>query len=143
MKELSIFVDESGDFGAAKGSQAYYLVPFVFHDQSEDISNHVRLLDQSVKQAGFDVEYIHTGPVIRREGVFKAFTYTAICSISICSSTSSAEHSHFLLQQPVNICHEETICYRMIQADAHRHHKSAVFLPVFSPVDDRSKMQIS
>lgn len=74
MKELSIFVDESGDFGAAKGSQDYYLVTFVFHDQSEDISNHVRLLEQSVIQAGFDVEYIHTGPVIRREGVFKEYT---------------------------------------------------------------------
>ena len=31
----------------------------------------------------------------------------------------------------------------MVQADAHRHHQPAVFLTVFSPVDDRSKMQIS
>lgn len=54
-----------------------------------------------------------------------------------------AESYHFLLQQPVHICHEKSIRYRMIQADAHRHHKSSVFLTVFSPVDDRSKMQIS
>ena len=37
MKELSIFIDESGDFGEVKERPAYYLVTFVFHDQKEDI----------------------------------------------------------------------------------------------------------
>lgn len=31
MKELSIFIDESGDVGSCSD---YYLVAFVFHDQS-------------------------------------------------------------------------------------------------------------
>jgi len=34
MKELSVFIDESGDFGESKDNSAYYLVTFVFHDQS-------------------------------------------------------------------------------------------------------------
>ena len=34
MKELSVFVDESGEFGS---SSKYYLVTLLFHDQSIDI----------------------------------------------------------------------------------------------------------
>ena len=30
MKELSVFIDESGDFGEVKERPAYYLVTFVF-----------------------------------------------------------------------------------------------------------------
>ena len=70
MKELSIFIDESGDFGELKEQPAYYLVTLVFHEQKYDISNCVRKLEESTRNAGFDYEYIHTGPVIRREGVF-------------------------------------------------------------------------
>ena len=32
MKELSIFIDESGDFGETQDFNAYYLVTFVFHN---------------------------------------------------------------------------------------------------------------
>lgn len=74
MKELSIFVDESGDFGEVKERPAYYLVTFVFHDQDNDINQQVEKLEKSVKNAGFDVEYIHTGPVIRREDVFAEYS---------------------------------------------------------------------
>lgn len=37
MKELSIFVDESGHFDMTSKTSPYYLVSFVFHDQSLDI----------------------------------------------------------------------------------------------------------
>ena len=37
MKELSVFIDESGDFGDAKERPAYYLVTFVFRNQDNDI----------------------------------------------------------------------------------------------------------
>lgn len=67
MKELSVFIDESGDFGEVKECPAYYLVTFVFHNQDDDIGRQVENLEESVRTAGFDVEYIHTGPVIRRE----------------------------------------------------------------------------
>ena len=74
MKELSIFIDESGDFGEIKERPAYYLVTFVFHNQNNNIEQHVDKLEQSVRTAGFDVEYIHTGPVIRREEVFAGYS---------------------------------------------------------------------
>lgn len=74
MKELSVFIDESGDFGELKERPAYYLVTFVFHNQSISINEQVLKLEQSVKASGFDLEYIHTGPVIRREQVFEKYS---------------------------------------------------------------------
>ena len=70
MKELSVFIDESGDFGEIVEKPAYYLVTLLFHNQGDDIILNVKKLEASVKNSGFDFEYIHTGPVIRREGVF-------------------------------------------------------------------------
>ena len=46
MSELSVFIDESGDFGEYKSVSEYYLVTFVFHDQGEDISDHIQKLDE-------------------------------------------------------------------------------------------------
>jgi hypothetical protein len=74
MKELSIFIDESGDFGVAKEHPSYYLVTFVFHNQENSVEQQVEKLEESVRISGFEVEYIHTGPVIRREEVFVNYT---------------------------------------------------------------------
>lgn len=74
MKKLSIFIDESGDFGEIKERPAYYLVTFVFHDQDNSIDQKVIKLEEDIKIAGFDVEYIHTGPVIRREEIFVGYS---------------------------------------------------------------------
>lgn len=71
MKELSVFIDESGDFGEIKERPAYYLVTFVFHDQDNTIAEQVSKLEESVRSLGHNVEYIHTGPVIRREATDK------------------------------------------------------------------------
>ena len=49
MKELSIFIDESGDFGEMKERPAYYLVTFVFHDQNNNIDQQVSKLEESVR----------------------------------------------------------------------------------------------
>lgn len=42
----------------------------LFHDQKNEIASNVKKLEDSTKNSGFDFEYIHTGPVIRREDVF-------------------------------------------------------------------------
>ncbi|MDD6627099.1 MAG: hypothetical protein PUF03_02475 [Lachnospiraceae bacterium] len=39
MKELSIFIDESGDFGEITERPAYYLVTLLFHDQKNEIAS--------------------------------------------------------------------------------------------------------
>lgn len=74
MSELSVFIDESGDFGECRIQPAYYLVTFVFHDQRQNIASNIQHLEESVYNAGFRLDYIHTGPVIRREDVFEAYT---------------------------------------------------------------------
>ena len=74
MKELSIFIDESGDFGELKEKPSYYLVTMVFHEQNENIDDEIRKLDASIKKSGFEIDYIHTGPVIRREAYFENYS---------------------------------------------------------------------
>ena len=71
MKELSIFIDESGDFGEYTSYAPYYIVTFVFHDQSVDISENINILNKKVKDAGFPDFTVHSGPLIRREKEFK------------------------------------------------------------------------
>lgn len=74
MNTLSIFIDESGDFGPVKERPAYYLVTLVFHNQKVDISRQISKLEGSIKNDGFNIEYIHTGPIIRREEGFKNYS---------------------------------------------------------------------
>ena len=74
MKKLNIFIDESGDFGEARERPAYYLVTFVFHNRADNIDDQVKKLEDSIRISEFNVEYIHTGPVIRREDVFARYS---------------------------------------------------------------------
>ena len=50
MKELSIFVDESGDFGDYDYRSPYYILTMVFHDQAVNISNDLQQLQESINQ---------------------------------------------------------------------------------------------
>ena len=68
MKELSVFVDESGDFGVYEKHSPFYIITFLFHDQSVDITEDIKRFNQSfllfpelAKRAA------HAGPLIRRE----------------------------------------------------------------------------
>ena len=56
MKELSIFTDESGDFGELKEKPSYYLVTMVFHEQNGNIDDEIRKLDASIKESGFEID---------------------------------------------------------------------------------------
>ena len=67
---LSIFIDESGDFGAYDRRAPYYLVTMVLHDQDCDISGNIRALNDCVSRLGYPFHAIHTGPLIRRESVY-------------------------------------------------------------------------
>ena len=74
MSELSILIDESGDFGETRDVRDYYLVTFVFHDQSKDISSLISKLDEALHTMNFNIEYFHTGPIIRKEDIFQNYT---------------------------------------------------------------------
>ena len=74
MSKLSIFIDESGDFGETRDIHDYYLITFVFHDQDKEISADIIKLDEKIRSLNLNVEYIHTGPIIRKEGIFENYS---------------------------------------------------------------------
>ena len=71
MKELSIFIDESGDFGEYAVHSPYYIITMVFHDQSEDIQPAISKLNTELSYLHLDNLCIHTGPIIRKEEIYE------------------------------------------------------------------------
>ena len=71
MSVLSVFVDESGDFGDYDANSPYYIVSLVFHDQRNTIDEHICSLNEHLAKIEFHEHRIHTGPLVRREGVYK------------------------------------------------------------------------
>ena len=72
MKELSVFVNESGDFGQYDYHSPYYILSFDFHDQEADITSALDILNQKLYSLGLGTAAIHTGPVIRQEEIYNA-----------------------------------------------------------------------
>jgi len=74
MNTLSIFVDESGDFGAFEKHAPYYLITMVFHNQSADLSPNIHALNLSLSLLGYgENQAVHTEPLIRREPPYQHF----------------------------------------------------------------------
>ena len=70
--EISVFVDESGSFEPTVVSSRFYLVCFVFHDQSRDISGLVSEIGSALSGLGLSPNHcVHAGPLIRREGEYQ------------------------------------------------------------------------
>lgn len=74
MKELSIFIDESGDFGPYAKHSPYYIVTMVFHDQSEEINQNILDFERALDYLGLERHCVHTGPIIRREENYQHLT---------------------------------------------------------------------
>ncbi len=70
-KTLSIFIDESGDFGPLRQHSPYYLVSMILHDQSVNISENIQTLESQLHNLNFDYRAVHVGPIIRREEIYK------------------------------------------------------------------------
>ena len=71
MKELSIFIDESGDFGEYSHHSPYYIITMIFHNQSQDITQQIQHLDNELSYLELSNLCIHTGPIIRKEEIYK------------------------------------------------------------------------
>ena len=70
-KILSVFIDESGDFGPYEAHSPYYIVSMILHDQSSDISSNISSFETHLRNLGYAQHAVHTGPLIRRESVYK------------------------------------------------------------------------
>ena len=71
LKELSIFIDESGDFGEYDFRSPYYIITMVFHDQDCNINAAIDNLNRELSFLNLDNICIHTGPIIRMEEIYK------------------------------------------------------------------------
>jgi len=71
MKELSVFVDESGSFGPYEFHSPYYIVTLLLHDQSMDITKDISLFSRKLTDLGLPDYTVHSGPLIRREFEYK------------------------------------------------------------------------
>ncbi len=67
MKELSIFIDESGDFGEYDFRSPYYIIAMVMHDQVYDLSAELNKLENELQYIGYPNHCVHAGPIIRQE----------------------------------------------------------------------------
>ena len=73
MKELSIFVDESGDFGEYDYYAPFYIISMVLHDQSVEIDNDLKALENELANIGWPKHCVHAGPVIRSEEEYHGY----------------------------------------------------------------------
>ena len=71
-KTLSVFVDESGKFQFPDRISRFYIVTLVLHDQSFDVADLIRRLDDDWIMMGLDGFCFHAGPLIRKE---KGYVY--------------------------------------------------------------------
>lgn len=68
MKELSIFIDESGDAGPVS---RYYIVTLVFHEQDEPVDPHINSYEQLLKDQSLDIMPFHFGPLLTGHDDYK------------------------------------------------------------------------
>jgi len=72
VKEISVFVDESGSYDSDVSSSLYYMVCLVFHDQDDDIAADISKLEQELVNIGKTGDHcVHTAPLIRREAEYE------------------------------------------------------------------------
>jgi hypothetical protein len=74
MRELSIFVDESGDFGDYESHAPFYLLTLLFHEQDADITNAIAQFQSAMVKSGLALHTVHTRPMLRREKYYFNFS---------------------------------------------------------------------
>lgn len=68
MRELSVFVDESGDAGSVS---AYYLLALVFHEQAIDIKHCISMYEQSLAVRSLPNIPFHLGPLLNGNDAYR------------------------------------------------------------------------
>lgn len=110
MKKLSIFVDESGDFGLYTHHSPYYIVTLVFHDQSVDISKNIACLNDRVNQSGLPllIKYLDRFIQYERIVVYYDFGQMQLTKILVSVFSAILSNVEFRKVSPAN--------YKLFQA---------------------------
>lgn len=67
MRELNVFIDESGDFGEYDYHSPYYIITMVFHNQEYSVDLQLKKLEKDLLLIGFPKHTVHAEPIIRGE----------------------------------------------------------------------------
>ena len=67
MKKLSIYVDESGDFGPYSAKEPFYLLTFVFIKENDKNNKYIQNLNAEIVLLNYGTPVFHAGPIIRKE----------------------------------------------------------------------------
>ena len=62
VKEISVFVDESGTFDPDVEASRFYLVCMVFHDQAKSIADNVQKLNDALAELGLPEDHAEQIP---------------------------------------------------------------------------------
>ncbi|OUO21691.1 DUF3800 domain-containing protein [Collinsella sp. An307] len=73
-RELSIFVDESGD---REGASRYYLLTLVFHNQSDSIRENIATYEHSLRIADLPNIPFHSEPLLNGHGPYESLELSA------------------------------------------------------------------
>ena len=73
--DLSIFVDESGDFDINSKHSPYYIFSLIIHNQKNSIEREILRLDRHMEEKKFSKHAIHTAPLIRQEKPYEFYNY--------------------------------------------------------------------
>lgn len=71
-KRLNIFIDESGDFGFAKGSSELYVISFTLHESENSIVNELEYLNNSLKRQEYE-GMLHLAYLTAKRGDYSSF----------------------------------------------------------------------
>ena len=71
MRELSVFVDESGNLVE---DAKYYLLALVLHDQSKDVFEHIGRYESTLAQRGLRDIPLYMNPLMRANEGYKGMT---------------------------------------------------------------------
>ena len=70
--EISIFIDESGDFYECS---KYYLMTLVLHEQNRGIQSQLDNLERAIQLKGFPKNAVHTSPLVHKAGEYYHWSY--------------------------------------------------------------------
>jgi hypothetical protein len=84
MRELSVFVDESGNPGE---DAKYYLLALVLHDQSDDVFEHIGRYESILSQRGLRDIPLHMNPLMRANDDYRGIMAQERNRLLTCFST--------------------------------------------------------
>lgn len=68
-RRLNIFIDESGDFGFAKGSSELYCISFTIHESDNEIVNDLEYLNNRLEKVNYN-GMIHLADLVSKRGEY-------------------------------------------------------------------------